>query len=169
MDGKRSLKLVHNIRQKIPDIALRTSLVVGFPGEGKKEFEGLKKFVKEARFDHLGVFTYSKEEETDSFSFGDPIRESVKIRRKEKIMEIQAEISYENNQKYLNKQIDVLIEGMQKGNSSTLIGRGKFQAPEVDGIIFVDPVLQMNEVINTIQKVEIYSVDIYDLYGKLVK
>ncbi len=169
MDGKRSLKLVHNIRQKIPDIALRTSLVVGFPGEGKKEFEGLKKFVKEARFDHLGVFTYSKEEGTDSFSFGDPIRESVKIRRKEKIMEIQTEISYENNQKYLNKQIDVLIEGMQKGNSSTLIGRGKFQAPEVDGIIFVDPVLQMNEVINTIQKVEIYSVDIYDLYGKLVK
>ena len=69
-------------------------------------------------------------------------------------MEIQTQISYENNQKYLNKQIDVLIEGMQKGNSSTLIGRGKFQAPEVDGIIFVDPVLQMNEVINTIQKVD---------------
>ena len=168
MDGKRSLKLVHNIRQKIPDIALRTSLVVGFPGEGKKEFEGLKKFVKEARFDHLGVFTYSKEEGTDSFSFGDSIRESVKIRRKEKIMEIQAEISYENNQKYLNKQFDVLIEGMQMGNSSTLVGRGKFQAPEVDGIIFIDPVLQVNEVINTIQTVEIHSVDIYDLYGKIV-
>lgn len=169
MDGKRALKLIHNIRQKVPDIALRTSLVVGFPGEGKKEFEDLKRFVNEARFDHLGVFTYSKEEGTESFSIGDPIKESVKTRRKEKIMEIQTEISYLNNQKYLNKKVDVLIEGIPKGNSSTLIGRGKFQAPEVDGIIFIDSLSQINEVINTIQKVEIHSVDIYDLYGKIVK
>jgi ribosomal protein S12 methylthiotransferase len=169
MDGKRALKLVHHIREKIPDIALRTSLVVGFPGEGKKEFEGLQRFVKDVRFDHLGVFTYSREIGTDSFSFGDPIKETVKARRKEKIMEIQAEISYQNNQKYLNKKADVLIEGTQKEDSRILIGRGRFQAPEVDGIIFIDSVSQKNKVINTIQKVEIYSVDIYDLYAKLIR
>ncbi|UCC41302.1 MAG: 30S ribosomal protein S12 methylthiotransferase RimO [Candidatus Aminicenantes bacterium] len=171
MDGKRALRLVHKIRKKIPDIALRTSLVVGFPGEGREEFESLKKFVKEARFDHLGIFTYSKEEGTDSFTLGDPVRESTKIKRKEKIMEIQTEISYQNNQKYLNKQIDVLIEGTQKENSRTLIGRGRFQAPEVDGIIFIETqsASQISEIINSIQKVEIYSLDIYDLYGKLVQ
>lgn len=86
-------------------------------------------------------------------------------------MEIQTEISYQNNQKYLNKQIDVLIEGTQKENSRTLIGRGRFQAPEVDGIIFIETqsASQISEIINSIQKVEIYSLDIYDLYGKLVQ
>lgn len=169
LEGKRAIRLIHKIRQKIPDIALRTSIVVGFPGEGKNEFENLKEFVKAAKFDHLGVFVYSKEEGTDSFSLGDPVKESVKRKRKEKIMEIQADISYQNNLRYLNKQIDVLIEGTLRGASHTLIGRGKFQAPEVDGIIFIDPQSQTTETINTIQKVEITAVDIYDLYGKHIK
>ncbi len=167
MDGKRALKLIQKLRNKLPDISLRTSLVVGFPGESKKEFDELKRFVQNARFDHLGVFTYSKEEGTDSFSLGDPVKESVKEKRKEKIMEIQAEISYQNNKKYLNQSMDALIEGTLKENSDILIGRGKFQAPEVDGIIFVDAPGKLQKAVNTIQKVEITGQDVYDLYGKI--
>jgi ribosomal protein S12 methylthiotransferase len=167
MDGKRALKLIQKLRNKLPDISLRTSLVVGFPGESKKEFDELKRFVQNARFDHLGVFTYSKEEGTDSFSLGDPVKESVKEKRKEKIMEIQAEISYQNNKKYLNQSMDALIEGTLKENSDILIGRGKFQAPEVDGIIFVDAPGKFQKTVNTIQKVEITGQDVYDLYGKI--
>ncbi len=167
MDGKRALKLIQKLRNKLPDISLRTSLIVGFPGESKKEFDELKRFVQDATFDHLGVFTYSKEEGTDSFSLGDPVKESVKEKRKEKIMEIQAEISYQNNQKYLYQSMDALIEGTLKENSDILIGRSKFQAPEVDGIIFIDAPGKFQKTVNTIQKVEITGQDVYDLYGKI--
>lgn len=167
MDRKRALELIQKLRKKIPDISLRTSLVVGFPGEGKKEFENLKKFVQEARFDHLGVFTYSKEEGTASFAFGDPIREIVKSKRKEEIMEIQMEISCQSNKKYTNQHIDALIEGTLKENSSILVGRGKFQAPEVDGVILLEASGKWTKVVNTIQKVEITGWDVYDLYGKV--
>lgn len=169
MDGRRALKFIQKLREKLPDIALRTSLVVGFPGEGMKEFEGLEKFVQEARFDHLGVFTYSKEEGTDCFDFGDPVKESMKKKRRDKIMAIQSEISFENNKKYLNQSLDVLIEGIPKENPDILIGRGRFQAPEVDGMIFIDAPRKWEKMVNTIQKVEITGGDVYDLYGKLAK
>ncbi len=169
MDGRRALKFIQKIREKLPGIALRTSLVVGFPGEGMKEFEDLEKFVQEARFDHLGVFTYSKEEGTDCFDFGDPVKESMKKKRRDKIMAIQSEISFENNKKYLNQSLDVLIEGVPKENPDILIGRGRFQAPEVDGMILIDAPGKWEKVVNTIQKVEITGGDVYDLYGKLAK
>ena len=169
MDGRRALKLIQKLREKLPDIALRTSLVVGFPGEDKREFEDLEKFVQEARFDHLGVFTYSKEEGTDCFDFGDPVKESMKKKRRDKIMAIQSEISFENNKKYLNQSLDVLIEGIPKENPDILIGRGRFQAPEVDGMILIDAPGKWEKVVNTIQKVEITGGDVYDLYGKLAK
>ena len=169
MDGRRALKFIQKLREKLPGIALRTSLVVGFPGEGMREFEDLEKFVQEARFDHLGVFTYSKEEGTDCFDFGDPVKESMKKKRRDKIMAIQSEISFENNKKYLNQSLDVLIEGIPKENPDILIGRGRFQAPEVDGMILIDAPGKWEKVVNTIQKVEITGGDVYDLYGKLAK
>jgi len=168
MDGRRALKLIKKIRKKIPDIALRTSLVVGFPGEGQKEFENLKNFVQEARFDHLGVFSYSQEEGTSCYSLGDPVKKAVKKRRKEKILEIQTDISYQKNQKYLNQTIEVLVEGTLKDQPSQLIGRSHWQAPEVDGIIFLNSSYPLAKVVNTIQKVEITAHDIYDLYGKII-
>ena len=167
MDMRRALKFIQKIRKKLPDVTLRTSLVVGFPGEGKREFVDLKKFVQEAKFNHLGVFTYSKEDGTACSSLGDPVKESVKRKRKEKIMEIQMEISQQNNKKYLNKHIDALIEGTLKENSNIIIGRGKFQAPEVDGKILMETNGKLSEVVNTIQMVEITGWDVYDLYGKL--
>jgi len=168
MDGKRALKLIQKIRKKIPDAALRTSLVVGFPGEGQREFENLKNFVMEARFNHLGVFSYSPEEDTSCFALGDPVKESVKKRRKQKIIDIQAEISYQNNRKYLDKTLDVLIEGTLKDDPQLLVGRARFQAPEVDGMIFLSSPQSIAKVVNTIQKVEITDHDIYDLFGKIV-
>ena len=169
MDGRRALKLIQKLKNKLPDIALRTSLVVGFPGEGKKEFEDLEKFVKEAKFDHLGVFTYSKEEGTECFGQGDPVKESVKRKRRDRIMEIQSEISFENNKKHLKQSLDVLIEGIPKENPDILIGRARFQAPEVDGMILIDAPGKWEKVVNTIQKVEITGGDVYDLYGKLAR
>jgi ribosomal protein S12 methylthiotransferase len=169
MDGRMALKFIQKLRGKLPDIALRTSLVVGFPGESMKEFEDLKKFVQEARFDHLGVFTYSKEEGTDCFDFEDSVKEGMKKKRRDKIMAIQSEISFENNKKYLNQSLDVLIEGVPKENPDILIGRGRFQAPEVDGMILIDAPRKWEKMVNTIQKVEITGGDVYDLYGKLAK
>jgi len=169
MDGKRALTLIEKLRYSIPDVVIRTSLVVGFPGEGKKEFDHLKRFVQEAQFDYLGVFSYSKEENTSAFSFGDTIKESVKNRRRDKIMETQAGISYQKNERYLNQQVDALIEGTSKNNPSVLIGRGKFQAPEVDSVILIETPDDWTNVVNTIQKVEITGRDVYDLYGQLAR
>jgi ribosomal protein S12 methylthiotransferase len=169
MDGRRALKLIQKLKEKLPDIALRTSLVVGFPGEGTKEFEDLEKFVKEARFDHLGVFAYSKEEGTGCSDQGDPVKDSVKKKRRDRIMEIQSKISFENNKKHLKQTLDVLIEGIPKENPDILIGRARFQAPEVDGMILIDAPGKWEKVVNTIQKVEITGGDVYDLYGKLAR
>lgn len=169
MDGKRALTLIEKLRNRIPGIALRTSLVVGFPGEGKKEFEDLKNFVREARFDHLGVFTYSREEDTSSFALGDPVKESVKNKRKAKILEIQAEISFQKNEKYFGRQVETLIEGTSTDSPNVLVGRAKFQAPEVDGVILIDRPDDWTKVVNSIQKVEIAGWDVYDLYGKLAR
>ncbi|MDH4219548.1 MAG: 30S ribosomal protein S12 methylthiotransferase RimO [Candidatus Aminicenantes bacterium] len=169
LDGKRALKSLENIRKKIPDIAIRTSLVVGFPGEGKEEFEDLKTFVTQARFDHLGVFTYSLEDGTGCYGLGDPVKEREKTKRKEKIMDIQAEISHANNRKYLHQKIDVLIEGTLKQDSRLMVGRGQFQAPEVDGVILITARGRKPEIFNTLQKVEIADTDVYDLYGNLLR
>ena len=166
-DGKRSLKLLEHIRKRIPDIAIRTSLIVGFPGESKQEFDDLKAFVTNACFDHIGVFTYSPEEGTSCFQLGDTVKESIKKLRKDDIMSIQAELSYENNKKYVNRIIDILIEGTLKQDQSLMIGRGQFQAPEVDGVVFITSKKIKQEAFNTIQKVEITDRDVYDLYGNL--
>ncbi|MFC2168947.1 30S ribosomal protein S12 methylthiotransferase RimO [Acidobacteriota bacterium] len=169
LNGENALKLLQKIRAKIPEVALRTSLVVGFPGEGKKEFQALANFVKEARFDHLGVFSYSHEEGIGCFDLGDPVKPATKKYRIKKIMEIQADISYQTNKKYLNKQLEVLIEGCLKKPSDFLVARSRFQAPEVDGKIFIEPKGISSENIYRIQRVEITERDVYDLYGKSIE
>ena len=168
MDRDRALVLLKKIRKLLPHVALRTSLVVGFPGEGKTEFENLKVFVKEARFDHLGVFVYSREHGTDCYDLGDPVKDKVKERRKDQILDIQADISYEKNSKQLNKRLEVLIEGTWKQDPGQVIGRARFQAPEVDGVVFLDTPPSLLRVVNTVQKVEITGHDIYDLYGYIL-
>ena len=167
LDGTRALKLVDKIRKELPDVSLRTSLVVGFPGEGNKEFSRLRRFVEQAEFDHLGVFIYSPEEGTGSFSLGDPVPHRTKQKRLEEIFQIQAEISFEKNSKYLGRCIDVLIEGHLKDDPNILLARGRFQAPEVDGVVMINADNLAPDITNSIQKVEITSRDVYDLEGKL--
>ncbi len=169
LSGDESLKLIESIRKKLPGIALRTSVIVGFPGEGKEEYTRLLDFVRAARFDNLGVFTYSRESGTGCFEMGDPVKESVKQRRRNRLMELQAEIAYECNSKYLDRKLDVLIEGKLQGDPSTLVGRTRYQAPEVDGIVLLksDPSLK-DDPSGEIHKVEITHREGYDLLGELI-
>jgi len=164
MSEKKALRLLERIRKQLPDAAIRTSLIVGFPGETGQEFAKLKKFVQQAEFDHLGVFTYSPEAGTKSFDLAYPVSEDVKTARQNEIMEMQQEISYKNNTKYLNTIIDVLLEGDLKQDQSVLVGRSKSQAPEVDGLVFINK-NEENKDNKMIQKVEITDCDVYDLYG----
>jgi len=166
-DGERALKLIDKIRKRVPDIALRTSLIVGFPGEGAKEFLALKQFVLEARFNHLGVFTYSPEPGTAAKALTDPLTQEEKDRRRDEIMEMQAGISMERNRGYVGRTLDVLLEGpLKKGGGWA--GRTKYQAPEVDGIVMVEDGGTRPKGQKPILKVEITAADIYDLRGKLV-
>jgi len=165
-DGKKALELIEKIRKKIPDITIRTSLIVGFPGEGKREFEDLKQFCKVAQFDRLGVFTYSREEGTHAFSLGDPVPSRIKEKRKKEIMELQAEISYKKNKEMIGKKLEALIETKPKQNQKFFLGRLKSQAPEVDGVVFID--IKKNYNLNSIVNVEIYDALTYDLKGRII-
>ena len=166
MPGRRALKLLERIRKAVPGVALRTSVIVGFPGEGRAEFAGLKAFVQEARFDHLGVFAYSREEGTPAHGFGDPVAEAVKRRRREAILEIQSGISADILKAWKGRTADVLIEGPWKEDPKLLIGRTRSQAPEVDGVVFVAGALRPRKDAPAIRKIEITSTGVYDLHGK---
>jgi ribosomal protein S12 methylthiotransferase len=165
MDGDRALKLLEKIRTKIPGIAVRTSLIVGFPGESRAEFGRLKSFVRKARFEHLGVFTYSREDGTDAYRLGDPVPQRTKVKRREEIMAIQADISAGKMRSYIGQTPDVLLEGPAAAPAGVVIGRTRFQAPEVDGVVFVQRAGSV-EAGPPIRKVEITASGIYDLYGR---
>jgi ribosomal protein S12 methylthiotransferase len=169
LDGTRALRLIERIRQALPDAAIRTSLIVGFPGEGRNEFLVLKKFVREARFDHLGVFTYSPEEGTRAFASGDPVPEKEKTRRRDEIMALQAEIAASILRKYVHRRLDVLIDPASSGKGGGLAGRTRFQAPEVDGAVEIEPVEPAARPVQPIEQVEIISAGVYDLRGILVR
>jgi ribosomal protein S12 methylthiotransferase len=168
LDGVRALRLLDRIREKLPGAAVRTSLIVGFPGEGRKEFAGLLNFVRAARFDHLGVFTYSPERGTAAFDRQDSVGAEEKERRRGEIMGIQAGLSLERNRSYLGRQVEVLVERRETGDSHLWVGRGRFQAPEVDGVIRFSLPSEMTAPLSPIVRVEITSVGAYDLEGSLV-
>jgi ribosomal protein S12 methylthiotransferase len=168
LDGRRANALLEKIRKKLPGVALRTSLIVGFPGEGRREFEGLKKFVREAEFDHLGVFTYSPEEGTDAFETGDAVSENEKLARQEDLMQTQAVISAVISKKYLSQQVEVLIDNPGTAVGRASVGRARFQAPEVDGVIYVRDERPEPGRLKPLEKVEIVATDVYDLHGKII-
>jgi ribosomal protein S12 methylthiotransferase len=169
MDGARALRLIDRLRERIPGLAVRTSLIVGFPGEGKREFAALKAFVRDAQFDHLGVFAYSREPGTSAWRLGDPVPESVKAGRRDELMAIQSEISARILRSCIGRTIDVLLEGASKDDPSILVGRTPFQAPEVDGLTFVTRAHPSSPLPSSpLVKVEITGSDIYDLEGFLL-
>lgn len=128
--------LIKKLRNEIPNIALRTSLIVGFPAETQEEFDDLYEFVKEARFDRLGVFEFSKEEGTPAFDMKPQISAKLKKERKKKIMELQATISKEINENLIGKQIPVLIETIF--SNGKIIARSYKDAPEIDGVVYIN-------------------------------
>jgi ribosomal protein S12 methylthiotransferase len=129
-------ELIAKIRSRIPGVALRTSLIVGFPGETEEDFERLCDFVREIKFDRLGVFTYSKEDDTPASRLPNQIDEEVKEWRANTLMEIQRQVSNENNGKYVGQVLDVLIESYD-GRSDVFVGRSQYDAPEIDGDVYV--------------------------------
>ena len=161
----RIREIIDLSRNLMPDVALRTSLIVGFPGETSKRFERLLDFVQEARFDHLGVFTYSREEGTPAAKMPSRISEKEKEKRRDLIMAQQADISYAINRKWIGSVQEVLIEEKSDREGFAFLGRCRRQAPEVDGITFIR---NHNAEIGRIIKCKITAADHYDLYGEIL-
>ncbi|NLH75959.1 MAG: 30S ribosomal protein S12 methylthiotransferase RimO [Acidobacteria bacterium] len=167
LDGDRALRLLDRVRDTLPDAAFRTSLIVGFPGEGRREFSALRRFVAAARFDHLGVFAYSPERGTPAFALGDPVPAAVKEDRVREIMELQARVSKAKNAARIGRTVEVLVEGPDAGRPGLWSGRGRFQAPEVDGVVRFSLGNGRAEPPSPIVRVEITAADAYDLAGRL--
>ncbi|HEX3077868.1 MAG TPA: 30S ribosomal protein S12 methylthiotransferase RimO, partial [Lachnospiraceae bacterium] len=139
--GRRTNKqelvdIVTKLRKEIPDIAIRTTLISGFPGETQQEHEELMEFVDEMEFDRLGVFTYSPEEDTPAANMAEQIDEDVKAARKDEIMQLQQEIAFEHSEKMVGRELRVMIEG-KLPEDNVFIGRTYMDAPNIDGYIFI--------------------------------
>lgn len=159
------LEVIKKLRNKIPNISLRTSLIVGFPGETDKQFCELYDFVKDVEFDRLGVFTYSMEEDTAAAELPDQITEEVKENRRDKIMLIQRDISLKKNMDKIGKIYDILIEEKVE-NENVYIGRTQFDAPEVDGVVYLNTDKKIS--IGEFVRAKITDALEYDLIGEVV-
>lgn len=152
-------QIVEKLRLAMPDLTLRTTFIVGFPGETEKEFQSLLDFVGEIKFDHVGVFTYSAEAGTDSYLLGDSISDEVKQERFSRLMLLQETISKSHNQNLIGKKLDILVEGRDKNIS---IGRSYRDAPEIDGLVLIEGIADIGKII----PVQITGALTHDLIGK---
>jgi ribosomal protein S12 methylthiotransferase len=161
---EKTENLVEEIRQKVPGIAMRTTLIAGYPGETQADFDEMYSFVERTRFDRLGIFTYSHEENTHAFSLNDDVSDEVKRQRADEIMELQSGISYELNQKKVGNTYKILFD---RAEGDYFIGRSEFDSPEVDNEVLVKKAEGFVR-IGDFANVQITSADHYDLYGKLI-
>ena len=136
---------ISKLRDALPEIAIRTTFIVGYPGETEDEFQTLLNFIQEVRFDHLGAFTYFQEKGTFAEKLGDPVSEEVKEERLERLMTLQQEISLQKNQTWVGKTIPIIVEGYNEGIS---IGRSFRDAPEIDGLVFIEGQLPIGEIVD---------------------
>ncbi len=155
-------ELIHTIREKVPGIALRTTLIAGHPGETEAEFQEMADFVERMRFERLGIFTYSHEENTHAHSMEDNVPEEEKQARANEIMELQEGISFELNQEKLGKTFKVLIDRKESGN---YIGRTEFDSPEVDNEVLIDASQHYLRV-GDFAQITITEATEFDLYGE---
>lgn len=156
--------LLDAFRTKVPDMAIRTTLICGYPGETEEDFQEMKAWVKEQKFDRLGCFTYSHEENTHAYNLVDDVPEEVKQQRVEEIMEIQSQISYDLNQEKIGKQFKVMIDRKEGDN---FIGRTEYDSPDVDNEVLisaVDTYLPIGDFV-TVEIIEAYE---FDLIGKVI-
>lgn len=154
--------LIRRIRDRIPGASLRTSIIVGFPGETDEDFNNLVAFVKDIRFDRLGVFTYSQEEDTPASRLPNQVSDEVKEWRANTLMEVQRQIANDNSSKYIGQTLDVLVERYD-GRNDVYIGRSQYDAPEIDGEVFIS---NGSVNIGEFQKVRITHAFEYDLSGE---
>ena len=162
--GQVNDQIIERIKTALPDAVLRTTFIVGFPGETEEHFAHLLQFVQRHEFDHVGVFTISPEEGTPAFTLPNQLPQEVMDIRRDALMEVQQPISLRKNQACVGKMVDVLIE-QEHPETGELIGRSARFSPEVDGLVYV----QGDVPLGSIASVEITSTDIYDLYGHVAK
>jgi ribosomal protein S12 methylthiotransferase len=163
--GEQTRKLLFELKNKIPDLTLRTTFIVGYPGETEKEFKELCNFVREIEFDRIGAFTFSVEENTSSFILGDPVSQEEKEERKGILMEIQKDISLKKNSDFLGKELKVLVDALE---GDFYIGRSYRDAPEVDGEILIknnNKKIKIGKFYNAC----IYDYNDYDLFGEIIE
>ena len=161
---KTTINLLNELKSKIPNLALRTTFILGYPNETEKDFEELKDLIEKIRFDKVGVFDYSVEENTPSFILGDKVSKEVKEQRKFELMELQKEISYEKNSELIGRIIKVIIDDIE---GEYFVGRTEKDAPEVDGEVLIKAENQMLK-IGGFYDVEIFDCNDYDVFGKLI-
>ncbi|KJD31154.1 ribosomal protein S12 methylthiotransferase [Tamlana nanhaiensis] len=160
----KTTKLLQEFRATVPDITIRTTLIVGYPGETEEDFQTLKQWIKDMRFERLGCFTYSHEENTHAYNLEDDVPEEVKIDRANQIMEIQSQISWELNQAKIGEEFKVIID-RKEGNY--FVGRTEFDSPDVDNEVLIDSTktyLKTGEFVN----VTITEAEDFDLYAEVV-
>ncbi|SHJ29830.1 30S ribosomal protein S12 methylthiotransferase RimO [Lutispora thermophila] len=158
---EKILSLINRLRKEIPDITIRTTFIVGFPGEDEKDFEELVEFVKKVRFDRMGVFTYSREEDTPAYKLPNQIDEETKLHRHDILMSVQMDISYGKNLNFIGKKLKVLTEGYEDGQ---YIGRTYRDAPEIDGLVYFTSNYEIK--IGEFADVFITDATDYDLLGE---
>tara|TARA_B110000902_G_scaffold20594_2_gene23211 strand:+ start:6285 stop:7601 length:1317 start_codon:yes stop_codon:yes gene_type:complete len=163
---EKTTELVNTIREQVPGIAIRTTLIAGYPGETEEDFQEMTEWVKEMKFDRLGIFEYSHEENTHAHNFEDDVPAELKTARAEEIMDIQSTISYEHNQNKVGKEFKVLFDRIE---GEYFVGRTEFDSPEVDNEVWV-PISEENHVrIGDYSTVKIDNADYFDLFGSIVK
>ena len=153
---------ISRLRDAVPEIAIRTTLIVGYPGETEDHFESLKSFIEEIKFDRLGIFTYSEEEGTAASALEDSIPRKVKDERKNSLQDLQQDISLEKNELFLGKELKVVID---KSSEKVSVGRTEFDSPEIDNIVHVQGEAEVGSFVN----VKITKVNEYELIGEIVK
>ncbi len=153
---------ISRLRNAVSEIAIRTTLIVGYPGETEEHFESLKSFIEEIKFDRLGIFTYSEEEGTAASALEDNIPRKVKDERKNSLQDLQQDISLEKNESFIGKELKVIID---KSTEKVSVGRTEFDSPEIDNIVHVKGEAEIGSFVN----VRIQEVNEYELIGEIVK
>ena len=164
--GRRTKELVREIRDRVPGIALRTTLIAGHPGETEADFEELCEFVQESKFERLGIFTYSHEENAHSHTLVDDVPAEVKQERADRIMEIQQQISLDYNESRVGQTYNVLFDRLEGGY---YVGRTEFDSPEVDNEVLVLATNDLHIPQGSFAKVHITGASDFDLYGEVVR
>ncbi|MBP7807749.1 MAG: 30S ribosomal protein S12 methylthiotransferase RimO [Bacteroidia bacterium] len=162
---QKTIDLVNQIRDKVPGIAIRTTLIAGYPGETQKDHEEMLRWVEDTKFDRLGIFTYSHEENTGAFKLKDDVSEKIKKQRADAVMAIQQEISYNLNQQKIGKTFNVLFD---RKENDFFIGRTEFDSPDVDNEVLVKATKDTYVRIGDFAKVKINDASDFDLYGELI-